>query len=162
MVTEFASVVCVVKKEGKYLLCKREDNGLWTIPGGGIEKGETPWQAAIRELFEETGIKATEVRFRSSWLFRKRGKQSKVAVFNAVGLTSGKLTPSWESPEVAFVDINSNSPKVPLYIKNLLRELQKNQKEFEIEAGPFELWVILRYLYGRLKRRLRSFVMPFW
>jgi len=35
----------------------------WKIPGGHIEDGEVPEQAAIREMFEEAGIRGTINRF---------------------------------------------------------------------------------------------------
>ncbi|MGI5291287.1 NUDIX domain-containing protein [Nonomuraea polychroma] len=42
--------------EGRVLLLRRADNGLWTIPTGGVKKGETVAQAGVRECREETGL----------------------------------------------------------------------------------------------------------
>ncbi len=55
--------VVLLKKfddEYKVLLLKRASsvlNDAWCYIGGGIEKGETAWEAAIREVAEETGLK---------------------------------------------------------------------------------------------------------
>ncbi|AWB45678.1 ADP-ribose pyrophosphatase [Paenibacillus sp. CAA11] len=42
----------------RLLLQRRTDNGLWGLPGGSMEPGETLEEVAIRELLEETGLKA--------------------------------------------------------------------------------------------------------
>ena len=50
----------ILKHGDEVLLCKRSPKetlpNIWSIPGGGIENGETPGQAAIREFHEETNI----------------------------------------------------------------------------------------------------------
>ena len=50
----------IIKHGDEVLLCKRSPEetlpNIWSIPAGGIESGESPGQAAIREVFEETNI----------------------------------------------------------------------------------------------------------
>ena len=46
-------------ESGRVLLQKRGDSNKWGFPGGAIELGETPEEAAIRELKEETGLDVT-------------------------------------------------------------------------------------------------------
>lgn len=43
--------------EGKVLLVKHKKLGFWLNPGGHVEDGEMPHQAAEREFWEETGVK---------------------------------------------------------------------------------------------------------
>jgi ADP-ribose pyrophosphatase YjhB (NUDIX family) len=42
--------------EGGILLILRTDNGYWSIPGGGLNPGESVAEATVREVKEETGI----------------------------------------------------------------------------------------------------------
>lgn len=42
---------------GRLLLQRRRDTGQWAIPMGKMELGETPAECAVRETFEETGIR---------------------------------------------------------------------------------------------------------
>jgi 8-oxo-dGTP diphosphatase len=43
---------------GHILFLRRGDDGRWSLPAGMIEPGEQPADAALREIFEETGIRA--------------------------------------------------------------------------------------------------------
>ena len=46
----------------KVLLTRRSDNGLWCLPGGHMDPGESTTEACIREVQEETGLEARVVR----------------------------------------------------------------------------------------------------
>eukprot|EP01120_Amphizonella_sp_Union-15-10_P013295 TRINITY_DN6149_c0_g2_i1.p1 TRINITY_DN6149_c0_g2~~TRINITY_DN6149_c0_g2_i1.p1 ORF type:complete len:268 (+),score=49.91 TRINITY_DN6149_c0_g2_i1:57-860(+) len=59
--TAFVGVGGFVVNEKKEVLVVKEKVGpavnIWKIPGGGANPGEDIWKGAIREVFEETGIK---------------------------------------------------------------------------------------------------------
>jgi ADP-ribose pyrophosphatase YjhB (NUDIX family) len=48
--------VVIPDDQGRILLIRRTDNQYWSIPGGGMEPGESVREAARREVEEETGI----------------------------------------------------------------------------------------------------------
>jgi 8-oxo-dGTP pyrophosphatase MutT (NUDIX family) len=56
-----ASAIVVTDDRRRVLLHRHKRLGLWLQPGGHIDAGETPWDAALRETVEETGVPAVLV-----------------------------------------------------------------------------------------------------
>ena len=55
-------VVVLSKYQGKILLSRHRDRTTWETQGGHIESGETPIEAARRELYEESGAIEFDIR----------------------------------------------------------------------------------------------------
>jgi putative (di)nucleoside polyphosphate hydrolase len=59
-----AAGIVIFNAQGKVWMGKRKDQKgkyAWQFPQGGIDKGETPEQGAMRELWEETGLKPEHI-----------------------------------------------------------------------------------------------------
>jgi putative (di)nucleoside polyphosphate hydrolase len=59
--------MCVINREGLVFAGRRKNGPQhvdatheWQMPQGGIDEGEDPWAAAVRELYEETNIRSIE------------------------------------------------------------------------------------------------------
>lgn len=57
-----ASIICV-DEQGRILLGKRSDNKMWGYSGGAVEIDERVEDCAKRELYEEMGLTAEELKF---------------------------------------------------------------------------------------------------
>lgn len=85
--------------DDRVLLCHRRDIDAWNLPGGRVEAGEAPWDAAVREVQEEVGL-TTEV-VRLTGLYWK--PDSDEIVFNfECRITSGIPGTSNEADEVGY------------------------------------------------------------
>ena len=120
-----------VFKDGKVLLIKRHDNGLWAYPGGLVEVGETLAEAAERELWEETRIRGQATQLIGIFDSRKWKSQVKAHMYHTLfRVESADPSPeiTTEATEVGFFSEDNLPPlapghqlRVPLVFR-LLRE----------------------------------------
>ena len=80
----------------------------WTLPGGGVERGEAPEAAAIREAREETGFEIKSIAGEIGTYRGSMGKRDKVKVFYT-GDFEGSLAlrPTFEIMARSWFDIDN-------------------------------------------------------
>lgn len=144
--------------ENQILWVKRRDLPIWVLPGGGIDPGESPEEAVIREVEEESGIQVS--------IMRKAAILHPVNRFTATThiyhckVEKGTPSPQPESIEAGYFPIKSPpQPYFPLHgdWAALSREkelVNRPLNEFSwIRAGCFFLKhpvIFIRYLFMRI------------
>lgn len=97
----------------KILLIKRRDVPVWVLPGGGIDSGESPEEAAVREMEEETGYKVTITRKVAE--YTPLNRLARFTHLFECTLISGEPTLSSEAQGIAFFPLDKLPPLPPPY-----------------------------------------------
>ena len=113
-----ATIICRHGKQPHKWLWVRKSNGAWTLPGGKIEPGETPVQAAERELLEETGLRAESL----TLLMRHEAPERMHYVFEAEFADAPQPKAQHEIADCRFAHLDQ-APGLKGEIKLLIRSL---------------------------------------
>lgn len=122
----------VIVSRGKVVLVRRGSNpdyGLWSIPGGLVNPGETLREACARESFEETGIvvevkEPLEILDRIVYDDGGRVKYHFVIIDYRADPKGGRLKASTDAMEAIYVDFKDlKNYQITETVKNLLRKV---------------------------------------
>jgi len=131
----------IIDNEGRILLCHRRDYDLWNLPGGEVEVGESPWDALVREIKEETGLEAKPDYL--TGVYSKPDKNEIVLSF-ACQVTGGKITLNDEADKIEYFEVEqipkNTSPKQVERIKEYFSDNSK--AHFRIQTGPSSIDLI--------------------
>ena len=129
--------VIVENEKGEILLIKRTDNGCWGYAGGSVELGEKVEDTACRELFEETGLIAKDLKLFSvfsgedtHYVYPNGDEVHNIDIVYICRKFSGELKPDKnEASEAKFFGIDNIpediSPPLIVPLKKYI-EMRKN------------------------------------
>lgn len=120
------------------IIGRRSSRGrlLWSLPKGHVEEGETPAEAAIREVFEETGLSseiAGELGVIDFWFQQEKVSIHKTVHHFLLFSVGGTLTPQEEEvDEIAWVAIDQIAKRLTHEDE---KQLINRARELLIELG---------------------------
>jgi 8-oxo-dGTP pyrophosphatase MutT (NUDIX family) len=126
------------------LLIKRRDVPVWILPGGGLDKGESPEDGTIREVWEETGFKSLVIRKIAEYL--PVNKMTKFSHLFECQIISGWMKTGAETKEVRFFPLHA-LPDLPPPYEGWIRDAAANHSTVlrkKIEGVSY--WVLIKLL----------------
>lgn len=84
----------------------RESRGDWTFPKGKLDYDETFEEGALREVFEETGMRCNVVRFVGTTNYTHRKGKPKIVVYYLMSPDEGEFQPNDEVDELAWLALD--------------------------------------------------------
>ena len=93
----------VIDGQGRVLLVRHSYMTGWSLPGGGVDRGEPPEVAVFRELAEEVGLSGGLAVFSGLYTRRTGWATNVIALYRITGGTVN-FRPGWEVRDILWAD----------------------------------------------------------
>jgi 8-oxo-dGTP diphosphatase len=107
------AAAALILQNDKILLVRRVNEpqrGLWTLPAGFINAGESPAQAAARECLEETGLTVHITTLLDIYARREHARGADFVIFYQAEIEGGALQPADDADAAEWFYLNSLPP----------------------------------------------------
>lgn len=133
----FLAVKGIIRRnDGKILVLKRNDQddhkpSIWETVGGGMDKEESPQEALLREISEETGLRVNVGSPFNIFTFKKDTGEFKVGITFLCEYVSGEVSLSNEHSEYRWIEPKefAQLESVPSLYEEIARYAKSSVKE---------------------------------
>ncbi|MHB9140195.1 MAG: NUDIX domain-containing protein [Victivallaceae bacterium] len=108
------------------MLVKTRYSKCLSLPGGKVNKLETPRKAAMRELREETGITVSDCRLGGVYSNFTEYKSDTIVLFSAETSETG-CAPGWEIEKCGFYPLNALPPETSPATRRRIEEFKAGE-----------------------------------
>ncbi|MDP2776834.1 MAG: NUDIX domain-containing protein [Anaerolineales bacterium] len=128
-----AVAAMIFDEQGRVLLFKHTYRIFeWGIPAGGLEHGEQPEKAIVREFYEETGM---QIEAQKLFLAQSAKEEPNVSLIYLCKIVSGTFKESLEISEMKYFDVN-DLPHMLFAEKNLIHVVAKSLDTRNADFSP--------------------------
>lgn len=148
------AVACVIMRGGKVLLLRRgetapRDPGVWALPGGVVNDGETPDDAVVREVQEETGLAVLASTYVATHRLAADGKRLEIYAARDPG---GHVVLSQEHDDFGWFEWRDQPEHVAPIAAKLLKAFTRDEQSLT-PSGVKEYVVTVTARPGEITRR---------
>jgi 8-oxo-dGTP diphosphatase len=157
MQQEFSTMVILDASNDHTVLILRRDFRIWALPGGGLETGETPEDAAIRETYEETGYEVKIDRYIGSY-HRPQFHDAR-HVFRGRIIGGDTLESGLETAGVKWYPVHQLPKRLAPSVREIVTDAISNRDEVIERIQTFSRWKVISIRIMVKLRNLRNQVI---